>query len=317
MYNINPYPTDTAELYLNLDRFLTYRLNFAHGTHASIKTDISSIQFHLTCRGIHANIRNDHMPWKRILKAAEINYPAKKHASRALSISEFTCMVKNLPTTSIDSLVARTVFTVAFATGMRGTEFLAKNNQPKSRKDSLLLLRRDRVFIWQDKASEAHFGIIWFFKSKTNRTWEQEFATIPCCCNLGFCPIKDLLLLINQINNCNDSTVLFSWANGSLVTKNQLRTILKNSAKKANIPDFNKIGTHSTRKLCIQYAIAHGVPDTVVIQIGRWKSFHSIKPYIKMSPLNLIQSRNEYEQCSRRKSEMNRFRMLLSNKKHW
>ena len=225
-------------------------------------------------------------------------------------------MVDSLPPTSIDSLVTRTIFTVAFATGMRGTEFLAKNNKQKSRKDSLLLLRRDRVFIWENKQSGTHFGIIWFFKSKTNRTWEQEYATLPCCCNLGFCPIKDLLLLISHIKNCTSNTILFTWANGTLATKNQLRSILRNVAKKIEIPDFYKIGTHSTRKLCIQYAIEYGVPDTVVIQIGRWRSFSSIRPYINMSPLNLLNSRCLKGNGYNNSNDKDRFRLLSGKFNH-
>ena len=314
-YNLNPYPTDTAELYLNQDRYLTYRLYFAQGTHASIKTDISSIQFHLACKGIHSNIRNDHLPWKRILKAAETKFPSKKQKSRALSISEFKRMVDCLPPTSIDSLVARTIFTVAFATGMRGTEFLASNNKPRSRKASLLLLRRDRVFIWEDKESGAHFGVVWFFKSKTNQGWAQEFATIPCCCKLGFCPIKDLILLISQMKNVDNNTILFTWSNGTLATKSQLRLLLRNVAKQIDILDFNQIGTHSTRKLCIQFAIVYGLPDTVVIQIGRWKSFNSIRPYIEMSPLDLLKSRCKSDD-RHNQTNKDRFKLLLGKYHH-
>ena len=309
-YGLNEFPPTTDELYKQLLRYATFRLAVADGTHASLAADIAAIQFYLSMNGIHSNVRNEFSPMKRILRYAALNHPSKSQASRGLSLSQFQRLISLFPPISIDSIVFRAILSFAFATGMRGTEFLADNNKPNpSKKELIKLLRRDRLFLWEDPSDpDQHFGIVWFFDSKTNKVLKQEFATIPCCCKLGFCPLTDLKRLISIINNCKSNTVLFTWANGSFVTKSLFRSMLKRSASSIGI-DPKGVGTHTTRKTCIQYAISVGLPDSIVVQLGRWKSFHSIRPYINLSPLGLLRARSNM--INPNNLEMNRFRNLI------
>ena len=107
---------------------------------------------------------------------------------------------------------------------------------------------------------------------------------------IRICPIIDLLRLIGSMKHCKPDTVLFTWANGDFVTTHLLRSMLKKVAAKIGInPDT--IGNHTTRKTCIQHAIACGVPDTVLVQLGRWRSFQSLRAYIDLRPVSLINIR--------------------------
>ena len=314
-YNLEEFPSSTDILYKQLLRYATFRLSCADGTHSSLASDIAAIQFHLSINGVHSNVRNEFSPMKRIFKYAALHHPSKSQASRGLSLSQFQRLIGLFPPTSIDSIVFRTILSFAFATGMRGTEFLANNNKPNpTRKDLIKLLRRDRLFLWENpKNKKQHFGVVWFFDSKTNKSLRQEFATIPCCCKLGFCPILDLKRLISLIPKCSSNTVLFTWANGSFVTKSLFRLMLKQSAALIGI-DPAGVGTHTTRKTCIQYAIAVGLPDSIIVQLGRWKCFHSIRPYINLSPLGLLKAR---ENMRRRNDdvEKSRFRNTTNIRK--
>ena len=307
-YGLDPYLTDKESLYKQLIRYVTFRLVCARGTYSTIASDIAAIQFNLSIHGIHCNIRNEYSPMKRLMKYAALHHPSKSQASRGLSLREFKKLINQFKPVSIDSCVFRAILSFAFATGLRGTEFLASKSKPTTRKELALLLRRDRLFLWQDpKNPEKHFGVVWFFSSKTNKQWKQEFATIPCCCNIGFCPVIDLIQVINLIKECKPQTVIFTWANGTFVTKHLFRSMLKQAAACVNLNPVG-IGTHTTRKTCIQYAISYGLPDTILVQLGRWRSFHSIRPYINLSPLELLKARTSIVNDDRTRSD--RFKIL-------
>ena len=82
------------------------------------------------------------------------------------------------------------------------------------------------------------------------------------------------------------STYLFVWNSGSLVTYPDTLKEFKLAAQKIGIHP-KAIGTHSARKSRITIGIKQGLPDTVLIQLGRWKSLDSIKPYINLEPMDL------------------------------
>ena len=317
-YGFNPYPTDTDILYLQLERYNTYRLHCGQGTYSTIMNDTSAIQHHLACQGIHSNVRNDHTPWKKILKTASREFPSKSQASEGIPVHQFAKIMKEIPPDSIDACVIRTLFTLAFSTGLRGAEFIPDKQLPLQRKQKQLLLRRDRVFTWEDPEDPAtHLAVIWFFDSKTNKAgdkpayWKQEFATVPCTCKLGFCAVKELIRLISLIKDCKPETLIFTWANGTLVTRRQWRNILRNTASKAGLL-IKRLGTHSTRKACILYAMKCNTPDSILVQIGRWKSFNSIRPYINLPPLELIETRKKQSSISD-SIKKQRFRMFSNN----
>ena len=294
---------------------MTYRLHFDQGTHASIKSDIAAIQHLLTCNGINTKIKSDQVAIRKIIKTAEREFPSKSQKSEALTVRQIKHMLELVQPISIDACIIRSIITVAFATGLRGTEFLPQK-QKLSRKEKMFLLRKDRLFLWEstDNSDTAHFGVIWFFKSKTNQKLEQEFATLPCSCNIGFCPIVELLRLNKLYKNLKQHSVLFTWANGDFCVKHQFRTILKNLAAEIGI-NPKQVGNHSTRKACILHAIQHGLPDSVIVQLGRWHSFHSIRPYINMSPLALVNYRNNTQtNTNDNMTDKHRFRLLSRSK---
>ena len=312
-YGLDPYPSTQDKVHLTLKRYATWRLFCARGTSATVKSDIHAIQHHLSLHGIHSNVIHDYTPMKRLFQAARLKFPSQDKTSHGLSVKDFKKLIDQVKPDSINGCVFRAILSFAFATGMRGSEFLSDKvgfNQSKLKLS--FLFRRDRLYIWQDpNHPEKHYGMCWFFSSKTNKQLKQEFATIPCCCNLGFCPIIDLQRLINQINNCKDETCLFTLANGNLVTKGNLRNFLKNAGEKVGLnPD--RIGNHTTRKTCIMYSIKHGLPDTIVVQVGRWKDFNSIKPYIALGPMELLQARTRVHNNSR--SDSDRFKLFLNDK---
>ena len=243
----------------------------------------------MALHGIHSNVRNEHLPVRKLISAAYLHYPAKDNTKRAFTISEFTTIIKGTPPTCQNNILMRSLWTIAFATGLRGAELLPPKQKNLSAQQSRFLLRRDRIFLWNPPKSSfrTHLAIIWYFKSKTNGTLKQQFANIPCTCTkLQFCAIYELERLLITIKDCKPNTAIFSWTDGNYITTGAMRRRLLAAADAAGL-DIAKLGNHSTRKLCITYSIQCGLPDTVVAQIGRWKCFDSIRPYINLNPLDL------------------------------
>ena len=278
-------------LYLQLERFTTWRLKFLDGTGGTAASDISAIQAWLATFGIHSNIKKEHKPIKRIIKAAEKLYPSKQQTTRALADWEIKVLFDQIPPTSLKAIITRAVWDFGFATAMRPSEFLAEKVKGDSKERKQLYVRRERIYVYNPKtgSDRKHFAVVWFFKSKTNHIYRKEFATVPCFCNTDLiCPVEEIIRLIKVLKNVQPHSALFVWPNGQYVTHHKAAEILKNTAANAGL-DYESISAYSWKKTGITKAIRMGLPDTVVVQLARWRSFHSIRPYINLEPRQLAE----------------------------
>lgn len=195
---------------------------------------------------------------------------------------------------------------------MRPSEFLATTLKNDSKKYKKLYIRRNKLFIYdpEEKSERKHFGVVWFYKSKTNQKGKKEFATLHCRCDLDLvCPVVELARLLKVMKSKNPKSAIFRWANRDHVTKYRANEILKNVAFNVGL-DVEKISNYSWKKACITESIKRGLPDTVIVQLARWKSFHSIRPYINLEPRQLVEARQEVNRPSDNIVNLNRFRLF-------
>ena len=178
----------------------------------------------------------------RIIFAQAISRPGKNHTTRPLRGDEVCQILGLIPGTAVDDLVMRVAVLIGLKGGLRVAEYTAPSNSPTVTDQSkLLLVRRDRLFIYNDNyingkyydnvdlGDQEHFAILWFYKSKNNQILEREFASLPCTCEKGYCIVIDLSKLINLIKDCQPNTVLLTWTDGSYVTGSQVSNFLKNA----------------------------------------------------------------------------------------
>ena len=125
----------------------------------------------------------------------------------------------------------------------------------------------------------------------------------------------DLLKLITLINNCQPNTVLLTWSDGSYVTGSQVTNFLKNACFNWGI-SHEHVASHSLRKFTVTEAIKDGLPHTIAVQLNRWKSFNSIRLYINLEAIDLVNSRRNLANAnSHFANNQNRFRLFCSNPK--
>ena len=121
--------------------------------------------------------------------------------------------------------------------------------------------------------------------------------------------------LMKMMTTKNPNTAIFTWAKGTFVTSKQTALFLKNACIEIG-SDPKHVANHSMRKLLITEAIKQGMPDTVIVQLTDWKSFHSARPYINLEPQDLAEVRFKFANRKENKKETqsDRFRMFNSYK---
>ena len=291
-YNLPIVPATKALCHTQLERYLTYRVEFAEGTDATVQSDVDAIQNYWANFGQSADGRK-HRPIKNIFRSAATRRPKANHTSRPLHMWEIKGILSKLNTNFIDDAVLYAVWTFAYTTGLRVHEFLAHNNSINTSIDSKkLYLRYDRIYI-NNTPGKKHWAMAWYWHSKNNQTLTRQEVTLPCFCNQGLCAVAALEHLISKIKNIQPSTAIFTWANGKFVTSDDARKCLQNACLSiGSVADH--ISNHSWRKSCITQAIRQGMPDSLIVQLADWKSFESCRPYINLNPRDLIDVREQY-----------------------
>ena len=315
IYGLNPIISDKKDIYLQIERFTVWRLKVLQGTGGTALSDIGSIQHWFALKGIHSDIRNEHKPMQKILKGAMKCHPPKTQAARPLYLWELKAIFNKLPINNIDSVVIRAAWALALTTALRGEEFLAHTTKNDNSERKMHYVRKGRLFLWEPDptSKKKHFGVVWFWKSKTNHVYNKEFATMVCGCQHGICAITELQRLLKFMNNPKEQTALFTWKNGSYFTASQSREYLKKFVNEIGSSHIN-IGNNSLKKACIIFAMKNKTPDTIAVQLARWKSFQSIRSYINLNPRQLVEAREMYDD-NNRQIEVNRFRQYTWNGK--
>ena len=220
-----------------------------------------------------------------LLTAIARKNPGLKRKKRPLSPNELPLIFSKLPPTSIDTIITRALMAFAIGGALRSSEYTSPCKYPNPAQQ-IRLVRKDRIIRFKDKNNRDSM-VFFFFQSKKNHEWRREFAVMPCVCDSDLpCAFHETLRLENIISNIKPSTLLFVWKNGSLVTYADTLRCFKNAAALIGI-DSTSIGTHSARKTRITIGIAQGLPDSILLQLGRWKALDSIKPYIALRPMDL------------------------------
>ena len=309
IYKLNPLITSKREIYLQLERFTVWRLKMLQGTGGTASSDLTAIQHWLALHGIHADIKNEHRPIQKIIKSAQKLHPTTDQTTRPLQQWEIKAIFKLLPKDSIDSIVVRTAWALALTTALRSEEFLAHTTGSDPPDRTIHYVRKERIFLWEPSknSTRKHFGVIWFWKSKTNQTFKKEFATMACGCDIGVCAIKEIQRLLKCMKNPKKQTAIFTWKDGTYFTAQQSREYLKKYINEIG-SSHEKVGNHSLKKACITFALRRKIPDGVAVQLARWQSFQSLRSYINLNPRQLIEARMDYNNIEA--NEINRFRQF-------
>ena len=320
LYKIPVIPSKKS-VYNDLLDYAQFRFEFRNGTANTVPRDIDAIQHFFALNGFNTDAKS-YLPLKKFFNFLKIAAPGVSRKKRALRVQEFQDIFNLIPANCIDGQVLRTALAIAASGALRIHEFTAPSNSPNvpdHRK--MCYLRNDRVFIdqWQelvdDNIVSHRFGVIFFPKSKTSKSFVQHYASLPCMCPEPLCACCEIVKLRDLMVNIRPETVLLTWANGTYVAGNQIRNVLKNACLSLG-GDPSKIGTHSMRKYSIVRSMEQGLPDTILALLGRWTNFQSIRSYTDMEPLPLVQARVRPRRSSQSSNDCNRFRLLSDKPSH-
>ena len=206
-------------------------------------------------------------------------------------------MLKLVDPESFDDLVIRAWLAVAQNACLRVSEYACDHTIPKH----LTKEEKRNVLRWSDFKIDTtqdgtQYGTIRFDKSKTNWNRDEEFANLPCRCP-NPCGLHELLALKNQaflrFGPEAANHPIFQWHDRRVLSKTQAFAMLKNLSARVGL-DPTLYATHSLRKGGIVDAIIEGASDAVLLNMGRWKSFDSIKSYIKLEQHHLAAIRSRH-----------------------
>ena len=87
----------------------------------------------------------------------------------------------------------------------------------------------------------------------------------------AICPVKITRRFLQYQQQANHSDALFRLKNGSLLTRQRLQSVLRESLTMLNLP-AKHFGTHSLRIGSATAAAQAGVPVKIIKALGRWSS---------------------------------------------
>ena len=270
-----------------LQHYIVYRLEYLQGTATSVISDIRIIEMFLAQNNIHSNCRK----WKPIADLLAIlptTYPSTSQAKRAFRNTELFCIMQKIVPASIDSIMIRCLIAFGVSGALRASEYTSPVKEP-SPEQAINIVRKGRLFKFKNELGKPSM-IYLFFRSKKNQKLNPEFAVMPCSCqDMMPCAYHELARLESHIKKAHNETYLFVWADGSLVTYTDTLNCFK-QASAAIGAKANVIGTHSARKARVVIGVKAGLPEHMLLLLGRWKSLDSVKPYLRMGPLDFSQA---------------------------
>lgn len=277
-------PNNDLELYQQLKSYAIYRIEFLNGTGGSVTADIRTIENYFAALGRHSDVRK-WKPMAKLLSVLRKVYPAKSQAKRPFSISELSVIYNIIQPKSFDSLIIRSLLAFAIGGALRASEYTCPVKKPTIAQQ-MNMVRLDRVTEFTDSNGKPAL-VYFFFRSKTNQSWKAEFAVMPCMCDLDLpCAVHEVARLKQYLKDEEPNSALFTWSNGSYVTYRDALHVFKKVVELTGA-DPKSIGTHSARKTRIMIGLKQGLPQQILVLIGRWSCFESIRPYLDMSPQDL------------------------------
>ena len=272
--------------------FASFSFNYLRKTWTTVQSYIRAIcSVHISMRAPIPHIRWTEI--RRVLNAFAKERPNPTRRHIALDSIYLQKMLDTVPPTSYDACVIRAIITVAQNACLRVSEYTVGH----SRLVNLTTKELRHLIRWSDFSElntmdNGAYGTIGFNKSKTNWNENPEFANLPCRCPhpCGHCELKRLRKIAFARFGARTSMPIFQWSDRSLVSRSQVYTLIKKLAVAIGL-DPKLVGTHSCRKGGIVDAILDGATDAVLLNLGRWKSFESIRHYIFMEQVQLATAR--------------------------
>ena len=271
-------------MYQQLQQYAQYRCDFLNGTECTVPNDIGIIEKYLAAHGIQSDIRA-YKPFQLFLAKLPILYPKKSNTKRAFRASELHMIFKAMPPTSFDTIILRCLIAFAVGGALRASEYTAPIKNP-GRHQRVNIVKKGRIFRFKDDNGKNSM-IYLFFRSKKNQTYQTEFAVMPCLCDISLpCAFHEILRLESHIKQAHDDTYLFVWSDKTFVTYRDTLWSFKRAAQMVG-SDWKTIGTHSARKARVVIGVKQGLSEPALLLLGRWKRLDSVKPYLRMGPLDL------------------------------
>lgn len=257
-----------------------------------LKKGVAAVQSWLAEYGLQVGFSRS-LPYSKILSAADLTRPVPSQAKLPLPQGTLSRMLKLVPPDSHDDNVIRCALVIAYFAAMRVSEYSAPlTTMPAANATPVLQVSN---FSAEKARDGSHALKITFFASKTNKNRSRESVVLPCGCDLdGACAFVEYHRLLDDYQNVKPSDFIFVWSNGTMMSSQHVGIFLANLLIRLDL-DPTLYSTHSLRKTLVTDAILHGCPDSVIMNIGRWKSYNSMLSYINLDPQRMLDVRRELD----------------------
>lgn len=255
----------------NIMNFITYL--FDAGLNAStITTYMSGLSFY--CKLLPSVDPANSFAARKLLTATRrvTGSPDSRLPIWPYMISDIIAQLRHMNIGLYDQCLYPAMYLLAFNAFLRVGEFTAKNKTDMSK----MIQFHDLIYLPNLSGERLLQLTIRNFKGNTSGT--PVFLLLPPS------PIPTLCLhsAMNRYLAMRGSKTgpLFIWDNGDPVTSNQFASFLKLNLIKAGF-STDGLRTHSFRIGACSYASSLGLPDDVVMKLGRWKS-SAFQKYIRL-----------------------------------
>ena len=178
-----------------------------------------------------------------------------------------------LPLSPYQSVLARSMFLIAFHAFLRVGEFTVR----LAHQSSLVLQRSDTMFVHIDNSNTLGVQItLRNFKGNVNK--QPVSIIIPPSSTKMFCPVHTLQQFLALRGD--HPGPLFIDNHGQPVSRATFTAFLNQALAGVGIPNYN-IKPHSFRIGAATSACAQGIPDQDIQRLGRWRS-DAYRRYIRI-----------------------------------
>lgn len=264
-----------------------------------VQNDVQAIQSTHCRTGINIDMARN-ATTKRLIRAFKLQRPSPDNAKLALDSNRVKKLLSFIETRDYNDQLIRTWLCVALNAALRVSEYTCPCRYPTETQVNRLM--RWKHVTWSTDANGYPYATISFDHSKTNKNLDIEYASLPCRCHndaslpCGHCELQRLYRLAIQRAIHSHTTVkeaiIFQHENSAPLIYDDVSRTLKELCQCAGYTVRN-YGTHSLRKGGIVDAIMDGCSDAVLLNLGRWESFSSIRSYIHLESEQLARIRTE------------------------
>ena len=137
---------------------------------------------------------------------------------------------------------------------------------------------------------DPNYMIYGFNKSKTNQYGRWERAICVCMCPQP-CAIHEILRMLKEREPYVPQDRLFMLKNGDSPTAVGVNNLIINLCIDCKI-DESLYRSHQLRSGGVCDLLTHGVPDSIVQELARWRNINSMVPYKKLSATSIAEILN-------------------------